>query len=48
MLRPGKSNFAMAQAAITPNARLSGTAMAATSRVRLIAATASGSTIAAT
>ena len=40
---PGNSNLAIAQAAATPNTRLSGTAMAATSSVSRIAASASGS-----
>jgi hypothetical protein len=44
---PGKSNFAIAQAAITPNTRLRVTEIAATSSVSLIAASASGSTSAA-
>ena len=47
-LLPGKLNLAMAHAAATPNTRLSGTAIAAVSSVRRIAASASGSTIAAT
>ena len=41
---PRNSNLAMAQAAATPKTRLSGTAMAATSSVSLIAAKASGCT----
>src|SRR5262249_8321967 len=40
---PGKSNFAMAQAAARPNRRLIGTAIAAASSVRRMAAHASGS-----
>lgn len=43
---PLNSNFAIAQAAITPKTRLSGTEMAATSSVRRMAESASGSTIA--
>ena len=40
---PGKSNFAIAQAATTPNTRLRLTEIAATSSVSLIADSASGS-----
>ncbi|CKX13252.1 Uncharacterised protein [Mycobacterium tuberculosis] len=40
---PRNSNFAIAQAAITPNTRLSPTEMAATVSVSLIAESASGS-----
>src|SRR6266550_8255244 len=46
-LLPRKSNFAIAQAAATPNNRFAGTAIAAASSVSRIAASASGSTIAA-
>ncbi len=46
-LLPRNSNLAMAQAAATPNTRFAGTAMAATSRVSCMAATASGSVSAA-
>jgi hypothetical protein len=45
---PRKSNLAIAQAAITPNTRLSVTEIAATSSVSLIADSASGSASAAT
>ena len=44
---PRKSNFAIAQAAITPNTRLRLTEIAATSKVSLIAESASGSASAA-
>ena len=44
---PGKRNFAIAHAATTPKTRLSGTLIAATSRVSLMADKASGSRIAA-
>ena len=47
MLLPTKSNLAMAQDAAKPKITLAGTAMAATSRVSLMAATASGSVMAA-
>ena len=42
-LLPRNSNLAIAQAAATPNTRLSGTAIEATRSVRRIAASASGS-----
>ena len=41
-LLPGNSNLAIAQAAMTPNTRLSPTEIAATMSVSSIAATASG------
>ena len=44
---PGNSNFAIAQAAAMPKARLSGTAMPAVMRVSLIADRVSGSAMAA-
>ena len=44
---PRKSNFAIAQAAITPKTRLRPTEIAATSKVSLIADSASGSASAA-
>ena len=44
---PRKSNFAIAQAAATPNTAFSGTEIAATSSVSRIAASAVGSLIAA-
>src|SRR5215211_7974818 len=47
MLFPGNSNLATAQAAATPNTRLSGTTIAATSNVRPIADCVSGSSKAA-
>ena len=37
-VRPGKLNFAIAQAAVTPNTRLSSSAVGATTIVSLIAA----------
>src|SRR5580765_764644 len=43
---PGNVNFAIVQAAAIPNTRLTGTAIAATSSVSSIAATASGAVIA--
>ena len=46
-LRPRKSNLAIAHAAHRPNTTLSGTLIAATSNVSLIAEIASGSTSAA-
>jgi len=45
-LLPGNSNLAMAQDAARPNKMLAGTAIAATSKVRRIAASASGSLMA--
>ncbi len=45
-LLPGNSNLAMAQEAARPNKKLAGTAMAATSSVSRIAASASGSLMA--
>ncbi len=47
-LLPWNSNLVIAQAAATPKTRLSGTAIAAVSKVNSIAASASGSVIAAT
>ena len=46
VLLPRNSNLAIAQAAATPNTRLRGTAIAATSSVSLTAAQAIGSEIA--
>ena len=46
-LLPLNSNLAMAQEAASPNTTLAGTAIAATKSVSLIAATASGSVMAA-
>ena len=46
-LLPVNSNLAMAHDAASPKIRLAGTAMAATSKVSLMAATASGSVMAA-